>query len=230
MREIVRFNVKAGSRRWTDRGPDLLRPRGNARDQIRAILVGKPGPFDYRTDGGDWIRVPGRAQVLAGFDSARNFDRFAVWSVKERSVACTVRRNVVPVDDLPGANPKVEEINALLAYHFPASHFAGAYVWKETYPGYWSDHAWGDAGDRSHNVDEGVTNDDMFDWLRRMARSGCIDPDYIIGSRDGEVVYCAKPDYTVEPGGGATSHLWHCHYSQVDHDGERPPRPGGHPW
>lgn len=103
--------------------------------------------------------------------------------------------------------------------------FGGGYVFKHS-GDFWSDHAYGTAVDATDEA-KGRDNEKHFRWYVRMAQAGLISYDYIIGSIDGRVHSAQAPDFEIEPGGGDSSHEWHCHISHIDHDGRRPSRPGG---
>ena len=131
----------------------------------------------------------------------------------------------VPLVPLANCTKDTEALHSLVHYQFPlAIHSGGFYYRQIAGSTAWSDHAWGTAIDESQAAAKGFFNDETFDWEARMAQTGNINPDYILGSKDGEVVQCVAPDYRVEPSSAASSHLWHVHTSQVDHDGRRPTR------
>jgi hypothetical protein len=230
---VKRFQLKPGSKRWNDPGPDLLRPRDNARARLRALL-GPPAHLKephYQIDDRDWTEVDDKAAMLEAFDAWKPEADGALFTAAEmrngqRRVIGVVRLEQVEVVPLEHCSPETAEVHALLRHAFPGSVFSGGYVWKETSPEVWSDHAWGTAFDRTANP-PAATNEAMTDWLARMGRARCCAFGYLLGSRDGQVVQAGDPDYELEPSSASSSHLWHVHCSVVDHDGRKPPRQGG---
>ena len=216
---LHRFRVRAGSKTWNDPGPDLLRPVENAQEQLRTLLR----PFDgqklqYRVDDGPWLDPRSKREILTVMGEGQYTSlRVARGDV----IVAAVRHEEVEKLPVSNCSVGVSVQWSLLKHQFPAIVFAGGYVYKETFPGYWSDHAYGDAFDGTHKPPT-VVNDDVFDWLVRMARSGCIRFSYVLGSRNGNVVSASAPDYEVVPSNASDSHTWHCHVSVIDHDGEKP--------
>lgn len=220
------YSVKGPTKRWSDHGPDLLMTRPDARRKLRDKIREKSGPFFYKIGNRDFIKVETRAEVLDAFDSWRSEEYFKVASGTKDSVVMTVRRYRVPFLELANCSPETSVVHSLIQFRFPGIKFAGGYVWKETSPGVWSDHAWGTAVDETENPSAGVLNDDVTDWVARMRRAGFMQFDYALGSRRGDVVI-VRSDGSISPSSASDSHLWHVHVSVVDHDGRKPPREGG---
>lgn len=236
---IERFRVRAGHRTFNDRGPDLLRPKDNARRALLGML--EPGlkvefatRFEKR-DGSftDWDPVRNaqtdRRMVLSRFDTwAKGAGRDDIFQVGAKQNGgydpiAVVRFESVPLLAEGDLHRGAKELHALVQYQFPPAIFAGGFVCKQSAPGVWSDHAFHDAVDETQNTGAGVTNDEVTDWLARMGRARCVDYDYALGSRDGKVVIVSAPDYELELSGASSSHLWHVHISDIDHNGARPP-------
>lgn len=222
---LHRYRVRAGAKTWNDPGPDLLRPLDNATAQLRTLLRKSNGQeLEIRVDKGEW-RKTNRRKVLAVMKLG-NFETLTV-AVHDIVIAQVKHEAIVKLA-VDRCSVGVAVLWSLVKHQFPGIIFAGGYVYKETFPGFWSDHAWGDAFDGTQNLAKHVLNDDVFDWLVRMGKGGCAKFDYAIGSRHDHVVDASAPDYEVGPSGADPSHLWHCHISVVDHDGAKPPREGGH--
>ncbi len=229
-----RFRVKAAHKTWGDKGPDLLRKDANAIRAMRAVLGGRvEGLFVRRSDEGD------KGEWQGPFDKGNVMDLFKFWTTNHKKQLFAVGEKQgsgispvaqatyehVPIVPLANCSKDTEELHSLIHYQFDKAIHSGGFLFRQVSGSTaWSDHAWGTAIDESQNTEKGVTNDEVFDWQARMAQSGNINPDYILGSRDGKVVQAVAPDYEVEPSSAASSHLWHCHTSQVDHDGRKPPR------
>lgn len=230
---VYRFSVRTAHKKWTDRGPDLLRPYPNARKALKSAIIDK-GPYYIRNVSGDKhtdIMVPfSLAEVMDHVDAWKRQTRWEQLVVRNDSKPIAyIKRTMVPLKPTPDCSPDTVLARSLIEAKFPDAIFAGGYVWKQiSGTSDWSDHAWGTAIDEKESP-PGVTNDEMFDWCVRMALSGCMKFDYIIGSRKGNVVISSAPDYDVVPSSASSSHLWHIHVSVVDHDGRRPPVQGGWP-
>lgn len=215
MAEILRFRI----------GDDLLRPPGNARRFLKTSLADRPPRLYVRVGRGVWRRMGSRAAVMERFD---RWDRGNVFRVGIKfggkiKVLQVVRRERVQFLRLANCSPDTEIAWSLVKHQFPGVAFGGGYVYKETSPGEWSDHAWGTAVDPSAYAE----NDRVTDWVARMTRNGCLDFDYALGSRDDGVVIVFGGSGNVYPSGASRSHLWHVHLSIVNHDGRKPPRTGG---
>lgn len=232
---IQRFRVRSDSKAWTDPGPDLLRKPDNARRQVKTLMGDRLKGWSFRTVNAKGVKSPeskvmGKVDVRDRMDSwMRNpTDMFVLLHHGEAAVV--VKSERVAIVETASCSPSTVELRSLFEHQFPKARYAGGYVWKEilgSNPAQYSDHAWGTAIDESENLAQGYHNDEGIDWLSRMAKSGNIDFDYALGSRGGRVVSCGAPDFDIEPSGAADSHKWHTHISIVDHDGRKPPRPGG---
>lgn len=224
---MKRYQVRAPSKSWSDKGPDLLRHIDNAQAQLRTLLDRVHGYY-VREAGADWGERLDRGPAIRSLET---------WNPAKDGAILQIGRmvdgKIVPVAIVRYADVKFIELAnctrdtsvgwSLVHYAFPNVVFAGGYVYKETFPGFWSDHAWGTAFDGTPRG-AGVTNDGLFDWSVRMAASGNMECDMIIGSKGGKVHNACAPDWAIRPGGGDDSHEWHVHYSIVDHDGAKPPR------
>lgn len=211
-------------------GSDLLAPPDYARRKVANRLTDKPPRLEVKVNAWPWRETGGKFKVMQRLDewmnSGRGTFRVALRNGKERQVLIVLNMETVPRLSLANASPATIELHSLVQARFPGIRFAGAYVWKETSPGSWSDHAWGTAVDETENRPEGITNDEVTDWAARMARAGFMRFDYALGSRGGDVVQ-VDSDGDIFPSGASTSHLWHVHFSVTDHDGRKPPRTGG---
>lgn len=227
METLKYFSIKGPNRRWSDKGPDLMMKRKVVRSRVRDKVRSASPPFFYRIGDRDWVEVDSVAGLLDAFDEwhAPN-SLFKVASGERSNVLFAVKPHVVPYLALDNCSPDTSVVHSLIQYRFPGIKFSGGYVWKQTSPGIWSDHAWGTAVDETENPRAGVFNDKVTDWVARMRRMGYMDFDYALGSRNGTVVI-VRSDGTIEPSGASQSHLWHVHVSVVDHDGREPPRTGG---
>ena len=219
---MFRFRVKNAAKVWGDKGPDLLRKKENALDQLRGIV--EPGTPDLATAAGDGARKPADSRLQV-FDRFAHFcadpkddELFKVFSKNELIAVSKVER--IPVVDAGGAHAGSDLAWSLIKVQFGAKvTFAGGFVCKEQPNGPWSDHAWLDAIDATFGE---ALNDEGTDWVARMRQTGNMDFDFALGSRGGKVVQVYR-DGDVQPSGASTSHLWHVHISVVDHDGARPP-------
>jgi hypothetical protein len=231
---MKRFQVKAGNKDWTDKGPDLLRTQDNARKALKNNLGDKTQGWHVRTDAPDgtwrdWDGPMSKADALERFDG---------WSPPQKEgqriqygrkqndqieVLHIVRFEDVKHYELSGCSDRAEKANDLVRHAFPKVKFAGGYVCKNYNgdPGAgWSDHAWGDAVDETENPPE-VKNEDVGDWCARMCSSGNMEADYILSSRNGVAGGYYAPDWDWR-NGAASSHEWHTHISVVDHKGKDP--------
>ena len=226
MSNISRFRVRPASKVFTDPGPDLLRDRGNATNQVAQIMgkrlagwtlitanaqgeQSKPGPRVSKAKALDlvdrWCRDPTTMLLLHHWGKA----------------AIALRYERVQLIPTANCTPGTVLVRSLIEHQFPRAIFSGGYVYKESYSGYWSDHAWGTAVDMTENPPE-PTNDETFDWLVRMAQAGCVEYDYALGSQNGHVMKSEKPGYEPMSSDADSGHLWHVHTSVVDHGGSRP--------
>lgn len=234
---MERYRVKADHKTWNDKGPDLLRKGDNALKEVRARLDGRNGHLYVRRgderDKGEW-RGPltkGDALDITKYWIAHHREPLLSIGQKHEGddkVEVVVSARFENVERVPLAHctKPTEELHSLVHHQFPKVIHSGGFYYREVdgAPGVWSDHAWGTAIDESQNLPKGVKNDEVFDWQARMAQSGNINPDYILGSNNGKVVQASAPDYRVRASKSSTTHLWHVHTSQVDHDGRKPPR------
>ena len=222
----TRYRVRGGSQTWNAKGPDLLRPRALARRKLAGMLVDKPPRMFTKIGEQDWREAGGRAAVMEVWDKFKGRE-FKVGLKKGRQIEVIAATLAVDVRnmDIPNCSPGTSLAWSLVRTQFPDVIFAGGYVWKETSPGEWSDHAWGTAFDATQKPPK-VTNDKVTDWIARMAAAGCLSFDYALGSRRGQVVQ-VDPDGDVFPSRADKGHLWHVHMSVTDHDGRKPPRTGG---
>lgn len=229
---ITRFQIRKASQTWDDNGADLIRYRSNARKQLSAIL----GPPDqvhrpaYAAELNIWIDCSSKAQVMDAFDAWKGGEVFKVALLRDGhyNLIAVVRKLVVPFLPLEHCSPGTSLVHSLIQERFPGVILSGAYFWKQIAGSDdWSDHAWGTAVDESQNLNKGITNDEVTDWVARMARSGNMEFDYALGSKNDRVVNCFAPEFNLEPSSASSSHLWHVHISVIDHDGRKPPRQGG---
>lgn len=226
---IHRFRVRTPDQGWEVHGPDLLRTKPNAA-RTMLDMVPRHRKIEVRYGALDWRPVK-RGDLLATFDGWKGANLFVVAVLGRvtgrRHVVSVVQHVEVPLLDLgPEESGSTKQAWSLFKAQYPAARFGGAYVYKETSPGYWSDHAWGTAVDVTENRPEGVTNDAVTSWASRMAASGNLVFDYALGSMGGRVVQ-VNANGGIVPSGAADSHLWHVHVSVIDHDGRKPPRTGG---
>lgn len=214
---MKRYQVRAPKKRWADNGPDLLRPVGNAWDQVLAL--GKPRASSKRRADGSWspwklgtIGDVRKRVVGLGDDTVlRIADR------DEQPFAYVLARTFA-VTEYQGATRAANLVNALMREAYPTSDFAGIFVCKRVAgTSSWSDHAWGDAVDRSHGP-----NDEMTSWVIRMGKAGLMPVEFVVGSRDGKVVAASLSNGWRVTVGGHESHLWHVHVSVRQHSGTPP--------
>lgn len=236
---MKRFRVKSGDKNWSDKGPDLLRTKDNAKQQVRSLIGTNSTGWFTRAENrdGTWIEWQGpmsKADAIADFHRwtpSKDRVKFqlgrknAQGNIEEK---ITSRFEEVEYLSLPCAGEGTEIFWSLFKHQFPGIRFAGAYVYK-TYNNNpdsdWSDHAWGDAIDGTENPGEGVRNDDTTDWAVRMSSSGNCKMAYILGSKGGEAAVASGPDWDLRVDTDVSdSHEWHVHASIVDHDGLQPRR------
>ena len=192
-----RYQVRAGHKEWGDPGPDLLRTRANAVEQVRQILPeGRTWSWRKRRANGRWseIREVGDEPAVASFlgDALPTLSDGQVLQIgdgepfKEAAIA---RGCAVPVPDLSSASPLAETAHAIVQYVFPDSRFTGSFACKQEgrHPGDpivvgldWSDHAFGDAVDHSPDEDGKPSNDELFDWTHRMLREDLLPGAFLI--------------------------------------------------
>jgi len=138
-------------------------------------------------------------------------------------VKVVVRGANVSVPDLYNATGAAEQLYGLARYRFADVRLGGAYVCKRISGTVsWSDHAWGDAVDLTEAVSGSPTNDQITDWVVRMAREDLIVAANILGSQRGRVVSASAPTFVVEPSSADASHKWHTHVSCHEHSGVPP--------
>lgn len=235
---IRRYRTRAADQTWTAAGPDLLRRRDTARAAAVALLpltAGRGGVFVGRAVRDDpevpWREIgERRSQVDRWLGprlevlevGARVQIGIRRWeAVEARAV---VRCDAVKVDDLTNATAGAELTNALIEAQFPASLFAGCYACRRVSgSSSWSDHAWGDAIDRT--AADGAPNDATTEWVARMAAAGELPAAQILGSRSGRVVEARRRligSWKLLPSSASTSHLWHVHVSIREHSGTPP--------
>jgi hypothetical protein len=235
-----RYQVRAGFKDWGDAGPDLLRTRANAVEHVREILSeGRTWSWRKRRANGQWseIREVGDEAAVTSFlgDALPTLSDGQVLQIGDsepfKEVAI-VRARSVPVPDLSSASPLSEIAHALVQYAFPDNRFSGSFVCKQEghspgdpiVPGVdWSDHAFGDAVDHSPDEDGKPSNDELFDWTRRMLREDQMPGAFLIGSQAGGVVTTTRANGWKVEQRGTDSHKTHNHLSLVDHAGD--PRP-----
>lgn len=232
----TRFRVRAPHKSWAAKGPDLLRTRSNAVKATGELLpvLRRYRVRVMRADGrfGEWSKPVSRRRALSKLE---NWQESALgsadalfqvgrgkWAIEPVAIVRAERFRRL---DVANCSEGVTLVWSLVRHQFPSCAFGGGYVYKETTPGFYSDHAHGDAVDASLYSQ----NDEGTDWLVRMAQEG-LTPirGYIIGSVNGHVVSAhASRDFAVVRGGGDSSHTWHIHVSVIDHDGRKPARVGG---
>jgi hypothetical protein len=230
---LKRYQVKAESKDWGDKGPDLLRMKDNARRQLKNNLGDKTQGWHVRTEAPDgtwrdWDGPMSKADALERFDGWSPGDdgqriQYGRKQNEKIEPAHSVRFEKVKDLELAGCTEATEKAHSLVQHAFPAAIFAGGYVCK-TYNNDpnadWSDHAWGTAVDETENP-PAAKNEAVGDWCARMCSSGNMEADYILSSRGGVAGGYYAPDWDWDPG-AADSHEWHTHLSIVDHDGKDP--------
>lgn len=227
-----RFRIKAASKKFTDPGPDLLRHRANARKHLSSSMAGELQGWYTKREGGEWSERSTKHDALVKFDAFKGGPDLVLGrkggdgKISPKFVASHESVTLIPTDRCGRGTILVR---SLIEHQFPHIIFAGGYVYKLIEGTTdWSDHAWGDAIDETENPGAGVHNDEVFDWITRMGKAGCMDFDYALGSSKGKIVTSGAPDYSVSPSSAASSHEWHVHISIIDHHGQKPPHEGGH--
>lgn len=227
-----RYRVRTPHKTFDDPGPDLLRTRSNARQRVKAIMADRHGGWSLvqvREDNTrkDQSKEMSKADALDAFGRWAQVPTPGLLLLHSGEPAVVVMWEAVAEIPTASSSPDTVLTRSLIEHQFPRIRYAGGYVYRTVKDSAsWSDHAWGTAIDETENPPD-PTNDETLDWLSRMGKARCLDFDYALGSRDGEVVVAAAPDYDVEPSTAADSHLWHNHISIVDHDGRKPPKEGG---
>jgi hypothetical protein len=213
---IARFRVEGAGSGW-----DLLRKRDQARRMLGAALVDRAPRLEVKVGDNPWRELGSRAEVMERFDGwqADGVFKVALRRGDERALLAAVHRENVRLLDGGGTNPGTDLNWSLMKHAFPWIDFGGGYVYKQTSPGVWSDHAHRDAVDGTTHQEP--LNSRVTDWVARMARAGAMDFDYALGSRGGNVVIVYS-DGDMAPSGASSSHKWHVHISTVDHDGRHP--------
>ena len=237
VKTIDRFRVHGKGKTFNDAGPDLLRKRSNARRQVSADMgpLVHDGWFVRRiTDGAktEWSGPMSKHDALAKFDAWKLLaDGFVLGREDAHGVVeahVVIQHEEVRIIDTADCGPETILGRSLIEHQFPGIKFAGGYVYKQIDgSSSWSDHAYGDAIDETENPPK-VQNDDVLDWCARMGATGNMEFDYALGSRDGHVVETVAPDFHIAPSTAASSHLWHCHISFINHHGVKPGHVGGY--
>jgi len=229
-----RYRVrKTRTEKYTDKGPDLLRPARLVMGTLgKAMGSSRTGWYTRRDPAGPtkWTTWQGpmpRREALEWADSfvsnALSGAKAQLGRVREGKVSALAEILVVNVPhvNLPGVHDGAELVADLARVQFKPN--IGGFVCKEYngVPGSgWSDHAWGDAVDLVRGP--GPKNDELTDWCARMAREGCFGPvEQFIGSKGGRVYSYTAPTYAANLG-GPSSHLMHVHCSYVQHFGANP--------
>jgi hypothetical protein len=228
---MKRYQVKSPNKDWTDKGPDLLRTKDNARKALKNNLGDKTSGWHVRTETPegtwrDWDGPMSKADAIDRFDGwspSKEGQKIQFGHGNDKDPIHAVRFEDVKHTELSGCNDGTETINDLVKHAFPQVKFGGGFVCK-TYNNDpnadWSDHAWGDAVDETENLPE-VKNEEVGDWCMRMCSSGNMQADYILTSKNGMAGGYYAPDWDWKPGADS-SHEWHTHISRVDHDGKNP--------
>jgi hypothetical protein len=237
-----RYQVRGRQKDWGDPGPDLLRKRANAVEHVVGQIL--PGNQTWswrkRRANGRWSEVLelGDELAVAEFlgDALPTLSDGQVLQIgrgEPFKAIAIVRGRAVTVPDLASASPSAEVAHALVMYAFPDCRFAGCLVCKQEnrkpgdpiVPGLdWSDHAYGDAVDHSPDEDGKPSNDELFDWTRRMLREDQLPGAFLIGSQNGVVVTTTRANGWKVEQRGTSSHKTHNHLSLRDHAGDTPPR------
>jgi len=214
---LTRYQTRGPSKSWHQSGPDLLRTLDSALDHLNRLERHPRYTSRRLRDGtwGEWRPLPKTGLGPLIHDLTDDGTLKIAGADKEATGYVLAR--VIPVTDYPGATPLAETTNALMRAAFPTTAFAGIFVCKITAgTSSWSDHAWGDAVDRS-----GGDTAALFSWCVRMARAGLLGVELIIGPIRGVVHEASVPRFTMVVGGDS-SHLWHVHASCRQHDGTPP--------
>lgn len=230
MADIYRFIVRSDDQDWNDKGPDLFRKFDNAVAVAKRTLPSwGAGRYACRVDDGKWQHIT-KAEVD---DKLKHTDNQLIVGYrklnKDYVPTGVVRKIPIDVNPIVNASPGCALVYALAKKRYPVVQFGGAYVWKLSYPGYYSDHAWGDAVDCTSNPEHGLYNGELTDWIARMAQSGNLEFDYLLGAQNGRVVKCERATgYAIQASNADRSHLWHTHVSVRTHNGARPYHYGGY--
>lgn len=225
---MKRYRVRKANQNWDAEGPDLLRTRVNSIRAIRGLIQPAQNANWYirREEAKgfeDWAGPMSKAEAVNKYENWSPSKKKLTFQMGRKNKGGKIEPVIVAqyeaVQDLNiGCSAGAEAIHSLVQHQFPNVKFAGGYVCKQILgSSSWSDHAWHDAVDESFYS----ANDKGTWWSVRMARSGNMDFDYLLGSREGKVGMSAAPDYGWDPG-GPSSHTWHVHYSFRDHDGRNP--------
>jgi hypothetical protein len=230
-----RYQARAKQKTWVEAGPDLLRKLEGAVGAVadllprRADFVGRvtrgenEGEWQplgkRRRNVEEWLREalptlpPGNGLVAVGVRK---------WATND--IRAVVRSREVRVEALAGATTAAEVTNALLAEAPVESIFAGAFVCKQIDGSTsYSDHAWGDAVDRTTHTPG--DNDALTSWAARMAKARELPVSQILGSQGGHVVEARRRvfgNWALNGSSASSSHLWHVHVSCREHDGIPP--------
>jgi hypothetical protein len=137
-----------------------------------------------------------------GAAPAYDKQRFQVKRHTGGDVTATAEAQLISVVQHGSATDRADQTWACYDRAFPETTFAGIYVCKPY------SHGYGDAVDISYGPTPKV-----FDWGIRMAKSGNLVAEQIIGTQDGKTEREAWRDtgYQIESYGGNGSHLWHVH-------------------
>lgn len=223
-----RFRVIGHNEDEHDLGPDLLRTAGNTESKVKNVIGGAHEHWKVLDNDG-LVRQGDKADAMhaLGVYTSKPGGRGDLRFYHGNDKIFVVRFESVAEQHIPNCSARTILNHSLIEHQWRVL-FGGGYVYRQIAgSSSWSDHAWGTAIDETENPSQGARNDDVFDWCRRMGAAGCMQYDYALGSRNGRVVTCGAPHYEVEPSSAASTHLWHVHMSIVDHDGRKPPRPGG---
>lgn len=234
---MKRYQVRANEKQWGDKGPDLLRKADDAVSRTVALLPTGAGPWfgrKSRSTGGywPWQHIGARAAVALWLEEKLPTlsNRQTVQIGHEGHPRAVIRAREFEVPDLSQATGRAEVTNALVREAFGnAVEFAGCFACKDVEnnspprPGIKpSDHAWGDAVDETPKPAQ-LSNDDLTDWCIRMANTGNLPVEQILGSSSGRVVNSqVMQQWQVREGGADSSHLWHIHMSCRIHTGVPP--------
>jgi hypothetical protein len=225
------------AKKYGDPGPDLLRPRDNAKGQLADVMgsaatghfyrVNPPGDREDWTEWrgpfkrGDLLRRVDEWQGKAGGSAKLQVGRRASGKVDPKAEVLVVEVRETPRS---GVNAGAEMVADLFLAQFPGSPIGGFSCREYNgIPGSgWSDHAWGDAVDLTNGGGSPGPNDVGTDWCVRMAKAGCMGTAaQFIGSKGGSVYAYYAPAYNASKG-GPVSHLTHVHCSYRQHYGANP--------
>lgn len=232
---MKRYQVKVKNKSWDDPGPDLLRTQANAIQAARQIFPKSSHLwwrkqkasgefFPWRHIGGqkamtDWLK-----EALPSLNDGQIGQICGGTKKRASGRARTVVRGAnIPIIDLDNATGLAEQAYSLAKYRFGDVRFGGAFVCKRiSGTSSWSDHAWGDAVDLTEALDGSPSNDQIFNWVVRMAKENLLAAEMIIGSVNGSVAVSRAPSFDISMGGADNSHLWHTHISCRLHSGIPP--------